>query len=169
MNSEDKPEIWRPIPSFESYEASSLGRIRWRHRVRKVSPDQKGYLRVSFWTEKGSRKFSVHVLVAAAFHGERPDGSVTRHVNGDNSDNRPENLVYGTSIENEADKAAHGTKIIGINHPANKFTEAQVIEARRLYTERGKSFSCGETARSMGVSYKTIKYIVERKRWKHLA
>ena len=169
MNIEDQTEVWRPIPSFDEYEASSLGRIRWRDRIRNATPDRQGYLRVSFWTDKGSRKFAVHVLVAAAFHGERPDGAVTRHVNGINSDNRPDNLMYGTATENEADKAAHGTKVVGVRHHSSKLTEAQVVEIRRRHAESSNVFSPGMAAREFGVCGKTIKGIVDRKIWKHLA
>ncbi|MFJ1336805.1 NUMOD4 motif-containing HNH endonuclease [Pseudomonas caricapapayae] len=162
-------ETWRPIPSFAGYEASSLGRIRGNGRVRKSMPDRQGYMRVSFWTDKGSRKFAVHVLVAAAFHGERPEGAVTRHINGLNGDNRPDNLAYGTPAENEADKACHGTKVVGSRHHSSKLTEEQVIEIRRRHAEDSSLFSAGVAARELGVCWKTVKDIVDRKIWKHLA
>lgn len=57
----------------------------------------------------------VHQLVVLAFIGPRPEGMEVRHLNGIRSDNRLENLMYGTKKENMADRALHGN-----DHEANK-------------------------------------------------
>lgn len=112
-------EIWRKIPGWENYEASSLGRIRSidrkdtigrrvRGKVRALTPNEKGYLQVQ--VSKDGKKFSrkVHALVCAAFHGARPDGDiVTRHLDGNQLNNVPTNLAWGTRSENNYDRYAH--------------------------------------------------------------
>jgi hypothetical protein len=117
-------EEWRPIPGFDGYEASSLGRIRsFRRRttprVLKPSPTGGyGYLAVCLrdsTSARGERTRSVHGLVAAAFYGPRPDGLEVRHLNGNGLDNRIANLEYATHVENIRDKARHGT-----DHNASK-------------------------------------------------
>lgn len=55
------------------------------------------------------RATPVHVLVALAFHGPRPEGMEVRHLDGTRTNNRPENLAWGTHSENMQDKVAHGT------------------------------------------------------------
>ena len=61
-------------------------------------------------TKQGSRKvFSVHVLVMAAFVGPRPEGAVTRHLDGNPLNNHLTNLAYGSQSENLRDAVAHGT------------------------------------------------------------
>lgn len=54
---------------------------------------------------RGARKsfLKEHQLVAVKKYGSIPVGHVVRHINGIRTDNRPENLVLGTSQENTAD------------------------------------------------------------------
>lgn len=113
-------ELWREIPGFEGqYEVSDRGGIRSldrvvttrrgprRHRGGVLSPGQntQGYFHVRI----GSKTRTVHQLVLAAFVGPKPPGMLTRHLNGINTDNRLENLVYGTYSENGKDTSLHGS------------------------------------------------------------
>ena len=54
---------------------------------------------------RGKRKLFVneHQLVAVKKYGKLPPHSVVRHLNGIKTDNRPENLVLGTTQENTMD------------------------------------------------------------------
>lgn len=63
-----------------------------------------GYPMVTLWLDGGRRQRTVHSLIAEAFIGPRPEGQVVRHLNDVPTDNRPENLAYGTYQENEMDK-----------------------------------------------------------------
>ena len=110
-------EEWRHIPGFPAYDASNQGRVRsWSPRWGKTAPrlmvqieDPKGYPRVTIADEGGQKRVvRVHILVASAFIGPRPDGLVTRHLDGDQSNNRPSNLAYGTHRENARDSVRHG-------------------------------------------------------------
>ena len=106
-------EAWRSIPAHGGgYEASSLGRIR-NSATGRVLPQStqkdSGRLQVGIWNAGRSTPCRVHILVALAFHGPRPEDMETRHLNGDQVDNRAANLRYGTHSENEQDKLAHGT------------------------------------------------------------
>lgn len=103
------PERWLPIPGWEDlYEVSSHGRV--RKIALKPCFNKKGYPLVSLSRDGVSQKFLVHRLVMLAFVGPCPDGLMVRHLNGDPADARwPENLLYGTAIENAADKKLHGT------------------------------------------------------------
>ena len=107
-------ETWRPIPSTGGlYEASDQGQVRSLHwktpRVLRSNADCDGYLFLT--TCVGGQKLNrkVHVLVAEAFIGPRPAGQEVRHRNGDQLDNSPGNLVYGTRAENAQDALGHGT------------------------------------------------------------
>jgi hypothetical protein len=129
-------ETWRDIPGYEgSYQASTWGNIRsltrivqlnnewadtrWQYgRILKTAaggrilangqPDTR--LSVVLRRDGKSKTLRVHVLVALTFFGERPDGMDVCHNNGDNSDNRIENLRYDTHSANELDKYRHGTR-----------------------------------------------------------
>ncbi len=112
-------ERWKPVPGFEGrYEVSDHGRVRsllrWRNqpgpRLVRTHPNPDGYLSVGLYAPDGSRvTFRVHGLVLLAFVGKRPEGLVTRHLDGDQANNHVSNLAYGTSSENNLDKTRHGT------------------------------------------------------------
>lgn len=116
-------EQWRPVVGHEDvYEVSNLGRVRSKDRLVTVhgrisyQSFRKGRI-LKPGTSRSGHKYvvvaattaTVHSIVAAAFIGPRQDGMETRHLNGDPSDNRPENLTYGTRSENAEDSKRHGT------------------------------------------------------------
>lgn len=118
-------EQWRTVVGYEGlYEVSNQGRVRSldrvihqangdRHvqgRVLRQTPRKEGHLQVEVRTSgrETRRAAKVHQLVAEAFHGPRPPGMVCRHLNGDPTDNRPENLRWGTHRENALDTTRHG-------------------------------------------------------------
>lgn len=114
--SDATPEEWRPIPGYEAlYEVSSIGRVRSLPRattsgkIRKLRLNRHGRYDINLSADNRTRTFNVHVLVALAFIGPRPDGYDVRHLNGDRTDNRLANLGYSTHSENLRDRIAHGT------------------------------------------------------------
>lgn len=105
---------WLPIPGYEGlYEVSTAGAVRnSRGRILKLMTDRGGYHRVSLvppGRPGQARPRLVHHLVLLAHVGERPAGALGRHLNGDPSDNRSENLAWGTHAENVQDSVRHGT------------------------------------------------------------
>lgn len=111
-------EEWRPIPGASAFEASTLGRIRSHlpyrglpaPRILAPRSADKGYVQTRVKHDDGRVKdVLIHQLVLLAFVGPRPDGAVTRHLNGDATDNRLSNIVYGSQSENSLDSVAHGT------------------------------------------------------------
>lgn len=109
MSSEEQ---WRPVVGFAGYEVSSEGWVRSfvrsTPRVMAATPSGDGHLRVHIGGRSGSNRL-IHQLVLEAFVGPRPLGYVTRHLNGDPTDNRVENLAWGTQSENNYDAVRHGT------------------------------------------------------------
>lgn len=121
-------EEWRPIPNLPHHSASTYGRIRrdvpprgWIKTTsypKVLSPSiTRGYERVSLKINGQRVSFSVHGLVASAFHGERPENKQhCAHKNGVRNDNRPDNLYWATAKENSDDKDRHGTMLRGDKH-----------------------------------------------------
>lgn len=123
---EDVTEHWLPIAGYEgSYEVSDRGRVRsldritprgrrWRGKILSPIPQHRGHLVVNLHGGEDANKHGwtprfVHHLVLEAFVGARPnDKPVCRHLNGDSADNRAENLVWGTHVENGRDTVEHG-------------------------------------------------------------
>lgn len=110
--------MWKPIVGYEGlYEVSALGEVR---SLAREIPHHTGttfvrqgrlllltfngrYLQVNLSKEGRTKTHTVHVRVAAAFHGPRPPGLVVRHRDNDSRNNRETNLAYGTPLENMAD------------------------------------------------------------------
>lgn len=122
---EVEQEEWRPIVGREGcYEVSDQGHIRsldrvvkssraqWpvRGRILNPSPLRSGHLVVDLGRAWRSRR--VHRLVLEAFAGPCPSGMEALHGDGDPSNNRIQNLRWGTRSENIQDAIRHGT------HPA---------------------------------------------------
>src|SRR5690606_19120597 len=98
----------RPVPGYPGYFADREGGV-WSRRAdpwKRLSHlvDKDGYQLVHVKRglgRKAKERRPVHQLVALAFIGPKPDPSLhTRHLNCVKSDNRPENLAYGTAAEN---------------------------------------------------------------------
>jgi len=121
-------EIWIPIPTHTPYEASSMGRIRRDGRVIKPFPCARGYLYFKYSFQGARKNVAVHRCVALAFHIRT--GPEVRHKNGNNTDNKPDNLAWCTHIENERDKIGHGTLVHGEKSHLSKLTTDQVQTIR---------------------------------------
>lgn len=113
-------ELWLPIPGYLNYSVSSLGSVRRETganghtplRRLKQSPDRDGYLRVTLYSRsKGKQRVQVQRLVCLAFHGPpRPRRKFACHRNGQQQDNRAENLYWGTARDNAQDAVRHASE-----------------------------------------------------------
>ena len=101
----------------------------------------------------------VHQLVMLAFHGYPPAGMEARHLNGIPTDNRPENLCYGTHSENMIDMYRDGKGRIALTPEA--------VQQIRF------GLACGwpvhELACMYGVSDSCIRQIRGRRRYAWVA
>lgn len=120
-------EIWKPIPGYAGiYEASNLGQVRsldrestdrrgrvlrFKGRVIQPSTGRWGHKRVVLYDPpRKAKTITVHRAVMLSFTADRTDeGLVVCHQNGDASDNRLENLRWGTLSSNSRDMERHGT------------------------------------------------------------
>ena len=148
-------EIWKDIPGFNNYQASSLGRIRNRSgRIMRpwiTGKNKCGYERICPRADRFSacRGMYIHDLVSLAFIGSKPVGYEVNHKNGKRLDNRSSNLEYVTHRQNveharslDILKFKHLPVFYGSNNPVSRWTESDIIEMRRM--------------RASGVSLKTI-------------
>lgn len=131
---------------------------RWRQL--KTFTANSGYRFVSL-SKAGVKQRYVHHLVLETFVGPRPPGAECRHLDGDKTDNRLENLAWGTKKENAADRLHYGNHQYGEKNPASKFTQEEAETIRRLY-------SLGEyrqidLAEMYGVGQTCISKIVRRR------
>lgn len=137
-------EVWVDIPGYEGlYCVSNLGKIRSEERIvyygdHRSSRTNKSFIRkltkntsndyfiITLSREGIAKTFYVHFLVALSFIGPRPDGADIRHKNGDPTDNRADNLCYGSRSDNMQDAILHGTLRIGERHADCSLTTKDV-------------------------------------------
>lgn len=144
---------WKPIPGHPDYELSEEGQLRsWRKfgsgkgradKPRLLIPHKApdGYYKVTVATISRTHSINLHALMALTFHGERPEGAVVRHLDGNKENNSAANLAYGTPRENNLDTLRGGR-----NHEANKthcphghpYDAENTMLQRR--TRRGRTF-----------------------------
>ena len=163
-------EIWKDVPSCPGYRVSSLGRVctedrmivgrdgrseLHRGKVLKQQRMKNGYMDVYVCDGKRRKHRTVHSLVAEAFLGEKPKGHDVMHINGDRSDNRVENLAYGSRAEN-----LHATYSYGGKQASGKLSLEDVDEIRFLLS---RFYNCVEIAREFGVHPSTIYHIRDGK------
>ena len=141
------------IPSLgDRYCADTFGNIwslcsgRWRRL--KGAKSSKGYLTVTPARHRQYKTQLVHALVAEAFYGHRP-GMQVRHLDGDQLNNAPENLDWGTQQQNWSDRACHG-RGMGEHHHNNKLTTLDVSTIRESLLSQRK------LAKQYGVSQNAI-------------
>lgn len=97
----------------------------------------------------------VHVLVCSAYHGVGRAGQEVRHLNGWHTDNRPENLAWGSRRQNSIDTVVHGGGNAKL-HPSD------VISIRRRLVE---GETCMAIAEVYQVSHMTIRRVKKREAW----
>lgn len=160
-------EVWRQIPSFPLYEASSNGRIRSPQRIRKLQLDDDGYYVVGLYVDGQVSFQRVNRLVCEAFHGPAKYPSImdAAHRNGFRTSNRPTNLRWATKKENAADQLAHGTRVHGERHPRSLFTQVQVDGMRAQYRVSPTGATIARLADAFDVAKLTIRNIVTNKSW----
>ncbi len=160
------PEHWKPIPGFEGlYEVSDRGRVRSirRERLLVLTPDKEGYLCVTFSVRGRHWCKKVHRLVLETFGGPCPQGQQCRHLDGDRLNNAPDNLKWGTSKEDAADRLRHGVHPLGERVGNAKLSDAKV----RMILE--SKAPAKELAKMFGVAYTLIDKVRRREIWRHVS
>lgn len=180
--------LWKPVAGFDGfYEVSDTGLVRSLDRhitydlpcrsgetksvtrfkrgiILKSTPKDSGHLLVSLG--RGTAPRSVHSLVLEAFVGPRPEGMNGLHENDDPTDNRLENLRWGTQSNNISDAIRNGKFKIGEARSFAKLRAADIPAIRR-------AISSGELLREIagryGVVVATIQNIKHGKAWRHVA
>ncbi|GAB3388220.1 HNH endonuclease signature motif containing protein [Lysobacter fragariae] len=171
----------KPIPELPHTYVAEDGSIwsdhpgnRWRGKLHQLKPadNGRGYLRVRCH----GKSRSVHLLVASAYIGPRPDGKEVNHKDGNKQNNRPDNLEYVTHSENMGHcfRAGLGNPPTGQRHHMTTLSEEQVAELRAEYAQLRSSgrLPDGEMKRlqdKYGVSDTAITQIARGKTWKRVA
>lgn len=170
-------EIWTELFGWGGlYEVSSHGRVRSIKRSAetllgtrsyggggvKLLEKNNGYFVVNLTDKERRQQISIHRAVLLSFVGEPKKGIQGRHRDGIKSNNRLDNLQWGTSKENHQDRYGHGTILTGEKNPIAKLNADMVVHIRTS----GKSND--ELAREFGLSRGCIEKAKYRQTWKHI-
>lgn len=131
-------------------------------RTLKVDTDDRGRKRVTLSRDKKKWRVRVPVLVLTVFVGPCPLGLECCHENGDEKDDRLDNLRWDTHSANLMDRRKHGTAPVGTKHFRAKLTDEAVLEIRSL----GPPYK--RHARKYGVSEALVSMVYKRKIWTHI-
>ena len=106
----ENKETWRIIPSIDGLLASNNGRLMVLPYTASLPNggfrQYGGYPTNGQWDGKRfiyvyrNKTYRVHRLICEAFNGKPENGQVCMHLDEDASNNRPDNLKWGTQKEN---------------------------------------------------------------------
>ena len=158
-------EVWKPIPGYNGYEVSNLGRVHshkfgdWR--ILKPRLKKRGYYNVCLRRDGTSKNFDIHFLVLRAFVGPRPEGMLVCHLDHNPGNNCLSNLEFNTpSANNEQTVQARGGAY-GLNG-----NHARVLTVEQVKIIRSSPLSCPKLATQFGVHPETVRLARNRKTYK---
>lgn len=172
-NQKAMKEEWRPVVGFEGlYEVSDQGRVKSLSKltgrgylrpemILKLSKMPKGYLAAQLRKDSKNYKIRVHTLVLTSFVGPRPADQECRHLDGDPTNNRLDNLVWGTRAENMDDRNYHNqgkftSSFRGVWYVPRLKKWTSQISTKRVRTHLGYFDTEEEAAKAYGAAREVI-------------
>ena len=137
-----------------------LGRIDMS-RLHRLSPivNRHNRLTVGLGHGKGPVKTHlIHTLVCEAYHGPRPSGKECSHLDGNQLNNKPSNLIWETRRENNLRKRLHGSAQTG---PLNGNSKLTITQAEAIIDMVAGGQSIKKTAKLFKVSWYTTSIIAK--------
>lgn len=167
-------EVWKDIPGYEGlYQASNLGRIKslskklWnghgyfisKERILKpgLSRNKEEFRRrlMVVLCKDVKKTWSVHKLIAITFLGEKPEGLIICHNDGNHLNNRADNLRYDSYQENARDVLKHNGTFKN-----SKLNIENIINIRKEYNN---GIKVKNIAKKYNVSKKVVYSILNEK------
>ena len=152
-------EEWRVISAFPNYDVSSFGNVKRNCPDKRGRNDQllmkiktqsrTGNREVSLVEDNGRRTVTVARLVCDAFYGPSSDQNA-RHIDGDISNNRLDNLEWGGEV-------------CGESNSRSKLNE-EIVKGIRTSMETDL-----EVATRLGVALVTVQYVRRGFTWRHVS
>lgn len=172
-------EVWAKVASYPAYSVSSHGRVRrdaltygggGSIRVPRGVLKQRalplGHMQVTLSMNNKPITLLVHRLVAAAFLPVPGDGKdCVCHRDDNPSNNRPENLFWGTRLDNSNDKVQKNRQAKGTRINCAKLTPDLVLKIRN---EARSGKYQRDIATEYGIAQSNVSLIVAGKTWSHV-
>lgn len=161
-------ERWLPIEGWPGCSVSNLGHVSSQGKLHTLTERPNGYLVVGLWhIESGAKRtFRVNRLVCEAFHKDTYfEGAYSLHRDHDRSNNKADNLYWGTQQKNLAEMVKAGRDPRGTASGTAKLDWDKVREIRRRAALGEKGSVLG---REFGVNTQTVNCVIRGETWKEL-
>lgn len=141
-------ERWGHVEGSDGVEVSTLGRVRRHGELVTLNPGKRRRAAVGLGRR---RRRLVQYLVLEVFVGPRPEGLICCHRNDDPTDNRLENLYWGTYSDNARDKVRNG-----LDPEANKThcDKGHEFTPENIYPQTSGGRGCRECRRANAAAYR---------------
>lgn len=155
--------MWKDVPEFPGYQANSLGDVRSFRKsitnpktLKQTPVGEEGHLRVFLYRDKVRYPLLVHRVIAKTFIPNPNEYPVVRHKDDDPTNNRVDNLMWGTQRDNIEDcMNNHGMNYDGMkDYNERRKTPVQACDITTGETQVFDSQS--SAARSLGISQGNI-------------
>jgi hypothetical protein len=155
---------WEQTSPYKNGRCAGATYILGKWRRLKLQPNTLGYPTVSLRKNGRQSRIMVHLLVLTAFVGPRPPGLIGLHDNDINTDNRLDNLSWGTVQKNWEDRKRNGgaRSPKGEAHGMAKITMEQALEIKR---RRDSGEKLKVIAREYGISMTAVCALVKGRNW----
>lgn len=183
----DLIEMWKDIPGYEKYyQASNLGKIRScdrtliqkhsrrsdillkriiKSKILKIMPDINGYGTIVLYKNNKSKRYKISRLILMTFDRLPNNGELACHYPDSNiSNNRIDNLIWGTAKINSDHRKIHDTLLYGERNSNAKLKTDQVIEILIL----SKTISATDISKRLNIARQIIYQIINKITWKHI-
>ncbi len=152
----------------KKYWISDLGRVAnsYGHIMKSHKGCNNEYMNIQFSSNGKKIQKYIHRLVLQAFKPQPNDKLLSRHMDDDKSNNRLDNLKWGTHKDNGEDEVRAGKTSSGTRNINNKLTETQVQKIRLEYKKN--IVGCSILGKKYNVYPSTIRSIIKRKTWKYI-
>lgn len=176
-------ETWLPVIGYEGfYEISNFGVVKsisrevphgkgtFKRKIKEKIISQTFCVNGKKWVTLCKNgictRFLVHQLVARNFIGERPDGMMVCHNDGNGTNNCASNLRYDTHQSNMDDMVKHGKSPRGAKNWNAIATKEQVLKVREL---RAQGLYYKDICAQTSLSFESVAKMCQGKSWKWLS
>lgn len=153
------------IEAYPNYFVNSLGEIirKQNNKPLKTFKNKGGYY-LSFLYRNGKRHtLSHHRLVASLFHDNLENKAQVNHIDGDKSNNHPDNLEWTTAAEN----MNHSRNVLGNVNKGGDKAKLSFDIAKEIRSKFENGFNKSQLSREYKVTRTSITKILTHKSYKN--
>ena len=174
-------EEWRDIEGFDGfYQVSNTGKIRsqgdnrgnksGKWRLRSLSANHDGYLKVRLMHKEKDETRRVHTLVAKAFIPNQNNYDTVNHKDGDKTNNNVDNLEWADRSQQMIHAYQNGLKtpMRGSKNSQSKLTDDDVRYIRSHYKRQSTEFGTVALGKKFGVSSRVIGLVIRGLSYKNV-